>query len=140
MKNRLISGIGAIISGLLVSLGPKTIFRLCEAKPDGSWMKCHWTGEAEFGIGLLIFVLGVLILTFASKQTRLGLSIAVALEGMLVLAFPAVLIGGCAMENMDCRRITFPAIIVIGTLIVISFTFNSLYLISSAGKQGVGNG
>ena len=140
MKNRLITGIGAIISGLLISIGPKTIFKLCEAEPDGSWPKCHWTGQAELGVGLLIVALGVLLLIFSSKRTRLGLSIAVALGGILVLLFPTVLIGGCAMKNMACQRVTFPALIVMGIITVIGFTFNSLFLLLSARNQKEGNG
>ena len=137
VKNRLITGSGAIISGLFISIGPKIIFKLCGVKPDGSWMKCHWTGEAELGVGLLIVALGVLLLLFSSKQTRLGLSIAVALGGILVLLFPAVLIGGCPMNDMACQSVTFPALTVIGILTVIGFTLNSLFLLFSAGDPHV---
>ena len=140
MKNRLITGIGAIISGLLIFIGPRTIFKLCEAKPDGSWMKCHWTGEAELGVGLLIVALGVLLLIFSSKRTRLGLSVAVAFAGIPVLLFPTVLIGGCMMKTMACQSVTFPALIVIGIITVIGFTFNSLFLLLSARNQREGNG
>lgn len=139
MKNRLITGIGAIISGLLISIGPKTIFKLCEAKPDGSWMKCHWTGEAELGVGLFIVALGVLLLIFSSKQTRLGFSVAVALAGILVILFPTVLIGGCTMKNMACQSVTFPALTAIGIFTVIGFTFNSLFLLLSARNRKEGN-
>ncbi|HBF40062.1 MAG TPA: DUF4418 domain-containing protein [Firmicutes bacterium] len=138
MKNRLITGIGAIILGLLISLGPKTILKLCEAESDGNWPKCHWTGQAELGIGLLIAVLGVLLLTFSSKRTRLGLSLAVVLGGILVLLFPTVLIGGCAMKDMPCQRITFPALILSGIITVIGFTFNTLFLLLSGRNQEEG--
>jgi hypothetical protein len=135
MKNRLITGISAIISGLLISIGPKTFFKFCDVKPDGSWMKCHWTGEAEFGIGLFIVVLGVLLLVFSSKQTRLGISFAVALGGILALLFPTVLIGGCAMQNMACKIVAIPVLVVISIFTAIGFTFNSLFLLISADNR-----
>ncbi len=142
MKNRLFSGIGAVLSGLLISIGPQSIFKPCEAKSDGSWMLCHWTAQAEIGVGLLIVVLGVLLLTFPSQQTRLGLSIAVALAGILAILFPAVLIGGCAMKTMLCQSVTFPALQVIGVLTVAGFTVNSVFLLLAgrAEKREKGHG
>lgn len=139
MKNRILSGIGAVLSGLLISVGPQTVFKLCEAKADGSWMKCHWTGQAELGIGLLIAVLGVLLLFFSSRQARLGLSIAVTLAGILALLIPTVLIGGCMMKTMACQSVTFPALEVIGILTVVGFAFNSAFLFLSDRKGKEGN-
>lgn len=140
MKNRLITGIGAILFGLLISIGPKTIFKVCAAKPDGTWMKCHWTVQADLGVGLLIAALGVLLLIFSSESTRLGLSIAIALAGILVLLFPTALIGGCSVATMNCQRITFPALELLGSLTVFGFTFNSIFLFLAARNRKEGNG
>lgn len=140
MKNRLFTGICALISGLLVAIGPNTVFRICAAKPDGSWMKCHWAGQSELGVGLLIVVLGVFLLIFESQQTRLGLSIAVTFAGVLVVLLPTVLIGGCSMATMNCQRITFPALTVIGILTTAGFAFNSIFLFLTARNQKEGNG
>lgn len=129
MKNRLISGIGAILAGLLVAVGPQTIFRLCGPKPDGTWMKCHWTGQAELGVGLFIAALGVLLLVFSNEKVRLGLSLAAVLAGVLVLLLPTALIGGCSMSTMNCQRLTFPALEILGSLTVAGFTFNSVFLL-----------
>ncbi len=63
------------------------IFSFFTAELDGSWMKCHSTGEAELAVGPFIVVLGVLTLIFSSKQTRLGLSIDIILTGIFVLFF-----------------------------------------------------
>lgn len=140
MKNRLITGAGAIIAGLLISIGPKTIFKLCEAKPDSDLMKCYFTGQVELGIGLFIVTLGIFMLIFSSEQIRLGLSIAVVLAGVLVILFPGVLIGGCSMESMNCRRVTFPALTVIGIITVAGFTLNSLFLLLSIKNREEGKG
>jgi hypothetical protein len=135
MKNRIASAVAAIVAGLLVALGPQFLFVLCEPKEDGSWMTCHWTGQAELGVGFLIALLGIALLIFADNKVRLGLSIAISLARILALLLPTVLIGGCAMEQMQCRVITFPSLIVISTLTIVGFTFNAFYLLRSATMQ-----
>lgn len=128
MKNRAISGVGAIAAGLLIALGPQFLFKLCAPMANGRWMKCHWTGQAEIGVGLLIAVLGLGLLLFASRETRLGLSLSIFFAGILALAFPHVLIGGCEMARMPCRAVTFPSLTVIDVLTIVGFAVNSFYL------------
>ena len=140
MKNRIVSGAGAIAAGLLISIGPQTVFKLDPQMEDGGWMTCHWTGQAELGLGLLIAALGFLLLLVHSRETRLGLSLSAALAGILVVLYPTVLIGGCSMEDMRCRLITFPALIVIGGLTIAGFAFNSVYLFLSARSREGGIG
>jgi hypothetical protein len=135
MKNRIITGVAAIVAGLLIALGPQYMFRLCPQTADGHWMTCHYTGNAEIGVGLLIAVLGAALLLFSSPRTRLGLSLALALTGVLALLLPTVLIGGCMMETMACRRVTFPALTVLSSLVLAGFALNSFYLARRARRE-----
>ena len=128
MKNRIISGLSAIIMGLLIALGPQFLFKLCEPMANGRWMKCHWTGQAEIGVGLLIVALGVMLLLLSSEEVRLGLSLSLTFTGGLGLAFPHALIGGCEMARMPCRAVTFPALTVTSVLVIVIFAINSFYL------------
>ncbi|MDR1028006.1 MAG: DUF4418 family protein [Clostridiales Family XIII bacterium] len=136
MKNRIITGCGAILAGLLIALGPQYLFKLCGPAQDGHWMACHWTGRAEIGVGCLIAALGVGLILFPAVRTRLGLSVAILLAGILALLLPSILIGGCAMETMACRRVSFPAITVIGTLTIVGAALNAFLLFRRGEREG----
>jgi hypothetical protein len=142
MKNRIAGGIAVIVLGLLIALGPQFLFKVCEpvgpmAAHDGggqTWMKCHWSAQAEIGIGSLLAALGIGLLVFASKDTRLGLWIGIFLSAILALLIPHVLIGGCSMPTMRCQSLAFPAITVLGILLIVGSVFNALYLIRGRTK------
>jgi hypothetical protein len=127
MKNRIVSGSAVIIFGLLIALGPQFLFKVCPVVGD-MIMKCHWSAQAEIGIGGLIAALGIALVIFSNPQTRLGLTIGIFLSGILALLIPHVLIGGCSMHSMACRKITFPAITVISILLLMAAALNGLYL------------
>ena len=127
MKNRIILGGVVIVFGLLIALGPRFLFKVCPVEGD-MVMKCHWSAQAEIGVGTLIAGLGIALTVLANPKTRLGLTIGVFLAGALALLIPHALIGGCPGHLMPCRKITFPARTVIGILLLITAAFNALYL------------
>jgi hypothetical protein len=128
MKNRIISGSAVIIFGLLIALGPQFLFKVCPVV-DGIYMKCHWSARAEIGIGgPLIAGLGIALIFFANSKIRLGLTVGIFLSGVLALLIPHVLIGGCVMHNMACRKVAFPSITVIAILLLIGTALNAWYL------------
>jgi hypothetical protein len=102
MKNRIISGAVTIALGLLVALGPQFLFKVCNTMGDG-FPRCHWSGQGEIGIGMLIAVLGIALLLFTESNVRLGLTIGVFFSSIIALCIPHALIGGCGMRNMPVR-------------------------------------
>ncbi|MDR0706832.1 MAG: DUF4418 family protein [Treponema sp.] len=128
MKNRIISGGAVIVFGLLIALGPQFLFKVCPVMGD-TYMKCHWSAQAEIGIGgVLIAGLGIALIVFANPCVRLGLTIGIFLSGILALLIPHALIGGCPMHTMPCRKVAFPAITAISILLLIAAALNGLYL------------
>jgi hypothetical protein len=127
MKNRIISGSIVIVFGLLIALGPQFLFKVCPVMGD-MIMKCHWSAQAEIGVGALIAALGAALIFFSSPKTRLGLSIGIFLSGVLALLVPHALIGGCPMHSMACRKTAFPSITVISILLLTGSALYTLYL------------
>jgi len=133
MKKTIIFSSVVILLGLLITLGPQFLFKVCPttmtsesaddccAEPETSSCcapsaadlpVCHWTGRAEIGIGLLIIALGACMIVFNDGKTQLGLLIGIFFSSIIALAMPHALIGGCSMATMRCHRVAFPALTV----------------------------
>ena len=81
-------------------------------------MKCHWTGVAEIGAAVPLFVTGAIVATSKRREyTTLFGSMAVVL-GALAIAFPAGLIGVCATPTMLCHTVMKPVLITLGSLTI----------------------
>jgi len=117
MKKQQIYGITIIILGLLIALGPQFLFKVCTAH-DGALPRCHWSARAEMGVGMLAAALGICLLAFSDPKTQLGLAIGIFLTGIIVVGIPHALIGGCAAQTMNCRKIAFPALTVEGIILL----------------------
>lgn len=132
MKNRIITGIFYTVMGLLVALGPSFLFPVCQGlKEDGTFMKCHWTAQSEIGIGFVILMLGISLLVSKYEKQRIGISIALALQSLIVILIPNVLIGVCTKIDMNCRALTLPILNIIGIAGCIGAIINLIYLIKT---------
>ena len=118
MKKAIISGSIVILLGLLISLGPQFLFKVCDHGEDG-YSHCHWSAQAEIGLGFLIVALGGCMLVFTDQKTHLGLLIGIALASIIALAVPHFLIGGCGMMTMRCRKVGFPALTVESAVLLV---------------------
>jgi hypothetical protein len=127
MKKNIISGSAAIIFGLLIALGPQFLFRVCRSH-DGVFSICHWSAQAEIGVGIIIAALGICLLFLKDLKIQFGLTIGIFLTGIIALIIPNGLIGGCSMAAMDCRRVAFPALTIIAILVLVSSAIYIYYL------------
>ncbi len=133
-KNGLIIGIFYFIVGILVAIGPHTIFAVCEAM-EGKYMKCHWTAQAEIGVGISIAIVGGLYCFIRSSKIRLGLQIALYTVLAQIALLPDVLIGVCEKEHMQCRSLTLPALNVLTVLGIAVGVVNLIYLLKRKDKE-----
>ena len=120
MKKSIICGAIITALGLLIAFGPQFLFKVCSTSCSccGDIPTCHWSAQAEIGIGMLITALGLCLIVFNDSKTQLGLMIGIFLSSIIALAIPHALIGGCEMQTMSCHRVAFPAITVIGAILL----------------------
>jgi len=127
MKRGIIFGAVVIVLGLLIALGPQFLFKVCAHGEDG-YPHCHWSAQAEIGMGLLIAALGICMIVFTDRKTHLGLLIGIFLTGIIVLFIPHALIGGCGMMTMQCRKIAFPAITAESVILLVFSAVIAVYI------------
>jgi hypothetical protein len=118
VKKSIFPGSVVIVLGLLIALGPRFLFKVCAHGNDG-FPHCHWSAQAEIGIGLLIAVLGMCMIVFTDPKTQLGLSIGIFMSSIIALSIPHALIGGCGSMAMACRKVGFPAITVESIILLV---------------------
>lgn len=113
-----ISGAVYIITGLLIAIGPRTIFPVCAVDGD-MVMKCFYTAEAEFAVGIEIAVLGLLQFILRTEKAAGIISIAASLSAIAAFAIPNFIIGVCANEHMHCHSVTKPVLSILSALLLI---------------------
>ena len=134
MNKTKITGIVIAILGILTALIPTQIFKVCEAM-DGKFMKCHWTSQVEVALAIATIVLGLLIILSKEKAAASAYSVASAINGVLVILIPTVVIGVCGSAEMPCHSGTQPALIIAGSLIALAGLVNAVLYLTSKKKD-----
>jgi hypothetical protein len=133
MKNRIISGGGAALLGLLIAFGPQFVFKPC-GKMGDAFSHCHWSIQGDMGIGIIITALGICLIIFSDPRTRFGLTIGVFFMSIVALLIPHGLIGGCNSMEMRCHKYAFPALTVY-SILVLALSLANLYYLDGKGKR-----
>jgi len=129
MKNRIIGGIGQIIVGALVAVGPQTIFKICDQSHHSTPSTCFWTGQALIAVGIAFALLGVCYLFFSDTHLRTGLSLASCVTVVLVILITNVFPGMDEDSMMSCRVTTLPTLNFISIVSLALGAVNTGYLI-----------
>jgi hypothetical protein len=152
MKKVYIFSILIIIIGLLIALGPQFLFKVCgysltstmnieDTNNCGNddtcgcgnlsinYSICHWSAQAELGIGMLIIALGACLIVFNDIKIQLGLYIGVFFSSLIALFIPNALIGGCNSMDMACRKVAFPALTIESVTLLIFSSIIITYII-----------
>lgn len=112
--------LSGIITGLCVFLavGVMLVFHACGPKDDGTWMSCHYAQLTVFGFALAMTFFSIIAFFMHGTLYRVIrlLLIVCAVMAMLV---PGNFISLCMMNEMRCRAVMRPSVILLGILIVI---------------------
>ena len=130
MKNKYVSGVLLLVLGVLIAVGPMSLFPVCEVNPE-KIMKCHWTAQMELGVGLVVALVGLLTVLTNDAKVRQGMAMAAAPMGLLVVLAPWSLIGVCANAHMGCAALTRPALTILGILVMAVAALSALSLRNS---------
>ncbi len=114
-----------IVLNAIFFVGIQTIFAPCEPHEDGTWMTCHWAGEALLGIAAVMLVMSLLHLLPLRTGMKEGLVFAMIPVSFLIIVLPGRLIPLCMMETMRCHVIMQPAVTVIA---VLNIVLSAVYL------------
>ena len=112
---------------LLFFVGMQTVFLPCEMRPDGSWMSCHWAGQALTGIAAALSAIALMHLVIPRAQVKMGLALAMIPLSVLALVLPDHLIDLCMMETMRCHTVMTPAVTVL-SLVNIMIAATDVYV------------
>lgn len=106
-----------LILAVLLAAGMATFLGPCAAHEDGSWMTCHWAGQAVMSLGVLMGLFGVIRLLLGEKA-RAAMDWATLAAALVTLRMPGGVIATCSMAAMRCNAVTRPATLVICVLII----------------------
>ena len=114
--------IGLVVVVLAVALVVVPMFTDCQSQgkqitlANGKQisMKCHWTGVAEIGVAVPLFLVGIMMVVSRRRSNLVMPSILGITLGGLAMAFPGGLIGVCQTPTMTCVTAMKPALLSLG--------------------------
>lgn len=130
MINRTITGISTVVLGALISCVPNFILEICPFCQNLA-AKCTWAAKSEFGIGVVIMFLGILLAFVESRGIRTGISAALGFIGIFAALTAAILIGFCdgnCNPACSCNPLTTPLMAALGILVAVISFANAFYL------------
>ena len=105
------------VLSIVFLIGLLTFAGACGPKEDGSFMTCHWAGQAAKALAVLLLITSIIRLAVRDRGMKKGLSIAIVLTAITAAVIPGILINLCMMNTMHCHVVMQPFIIVMAVLL-----------------------
>jgi uncharacterized membrane protein len=136
IKSRLITGISTAILGAFIACVPNFIWPIGEHCRQ-MMMECVAAAKTEYGIGVLIVFLAILLGFTESREIRIGISTGLGFVGILAALVATVLVGFCdgaCSQQCACNPMTAPLMSALGILVAVVSFINAFYLSRSKHK------
>lgn len=127
MKRNIIITAVFVILGLLIAIGPFTIFHVCQSDGD-MLMNCQKTARVELVLGIIIALLGIAYAIVKKRKLRIAVSSVTALIAIAAYLVPNVIIGVCENVHMHCRAVALPSLTVLSIILFAVAVINTVYL------------
>ncbi|MCR5756114.1 MAG: DUF4418 family protein [Acetatifactor sp.] len=111
-----------------------TVFQPCGPKEDGSYMVCHWAGNAILSFNIILEALAIVHLFFRKEGIKAGISIALIVVSGVGITLPGGFIPLCMMETMRCNQLTRPANTIFAVFVIIVAAVD-FWLLNKRGKE-----
>jgi len=114
-KSTRISAICLVVLGILIAVGPWTIFPVCNN--GQSTMICHYTAEAEIIIGSMVVLLAIPLLFIRKPESIMLAGLGEAGLGIWTILVTTSLFGLCGSQFMECRTVGGPMLMLWGAIV-----------------------
>ncbi len=119
-KGMKVFGIVFVVLGVLWTLLPFHIAPVCtKLMANGMPMPCKQTGRIEVILACVLIALGVLVFFIGNRGVQRILGLLAGIAGLLGIAFPLFITGGCKSPMMACHVHAFPALYLISGLVLV---------------------
>ncbi len=110
---------GLVAVSAIFLVGIRSLFAPCKPKADGSWMVCHWAGQAVTGVAAVLVIMSILHLLFSNPASKLGLAAGMIPVALLAAVLPGPMIHLCMMDTMRCHSVTRPAVLIVSLFLTV---------------------
>ena len=107
-----------ILIGAVFTIGMLTFLKPCGPKEDGTWMNCHYAGQALLAAAAVMLIVGLAGIAVRRRTGKICLAAAQIVLAILVFAVPGQ-IGLCMMPEMRCRAVMRPGASVFAVLMIL---------------------
>lgn len=108
-----------LVFAFLLMIGEKTFLRPCSARPDGTFMTCHWAGESVYVLSILLFFGAMFMLTIRKQEVYAALEGMVILICLLMKQIPGGYIPLCMKKDMRCWAVMRPGVDLLCALVIL---------------------
>ncbi|MBQ9227986.1 MAG: DUF4418 family protein [Eubacterium sp.] len=123
-----------IVSAVLCA-GSFTFLRTCGPMEDGSWMTCHWAGQAISAVTCVMAILACVNLFVKNSGFRAGISLGLLLMSVTAAFLPGKVIPTCMMPDMQCNAVTRPGVAVLCAVLALLSLINLLVAVKGIKKE-----